>query len=108
MAVTRVIKPEPGSHDVTFTEFRVPDGKTRPTWITRAPDVAALARRLREAGCRFEIEVLTDAARTVSMTVERGPEDDPEVVARRLVGNGKGVPAAVDALVAEAAAKVLS
>lgn len=64
------------------------------------PEVEAKAQKLIQDGCRFEIEMLGDGQ--ISMTCERGEDDEHEVLAAELVPNGPEVPPAVDRMIAEA------
>jgi hypothetical protein len=96
-----------GPHDVPFTQYLRPDGRRRKVCIERAPDVAAQAQRLINAGYHFDIEELMNG--TVSMTVEPDqPDAEGETfpIASELVPNGPAVPDAVDRLIAHAIARI--
>lgn len=83
---------------IRFTQYLMPDGRTRPQWVERPPEIEALAARLTECGACFEIEMLRDT--TISMTCERDNEDgEIDVLAHELCPNGPAVPLAVDRLV---------
>lgn len=99
----------PRPNDVVFTQYLRPHGRPTTVWIERAPDVAAIAKRIIAAGYRFDIEELQD--RTVSMTVARTTRgadgEDDQTIAIEHCPNGPAVPAAVDRLIATAASRVL-
>ncbi len=96
----------PGPNDVPFTQYLRPHGRPVDVWIERDPHVAALAKRLVEAGYRFDIEELSD--RTVSMTVEkRDMREDDAPIAIELCPNGPDVPGMVDKLITTAASRLL-
>jgi hypothetical protein len=108
----RVTQPAParpstlvlGPHDVPFTQYLRPDGRTRATCVERAPAIAALARQVIAAGYHFDIEELSDG--TVSMTCEPnrpGPDGEDAPIAHGLCQNGPAVPMAVDRLIERAA-----
>lgn len=97
----------PGSHDVVFTQYLRPHGRPVKVWIERSPDIAALARKVCEAGYHLDIEELMD--RTVSMTVEPNtPDADGEErpIASELCRNGPEVPDAVDRMIRAAAERI--
>lgn len=89
---------EPGESDVPFTQFLMPDGRTRKSWIRRTPEIGSVAHDLLSRGVRFEIEILQ--TRDVSMTAERDDADgEVEVLAHRICENGPELPGVVDELV---------
>lgn len=94
-----------GPLDIPFTQFLRPDGRTREAAIERSPEIVEQARALLAHGCRFEIEELMD--RTVSMTVERGENEDDGPIAIQLCPNGPDVPPTVDTLIREAYDRVV-
>lgn len=86
---------------ILFTQFLLPDGHTREMWIRRPRAVELLARQLRDAGHRFEIETLTTGE--ISMTVEADGEDGAEIVrSHQICANGPPVLKSVDTMMAEA------
>lgn len=95
-----------GPHDVPFTQYLRPDGRRQQVCIARPPEIAALAKRVLEAGYHFDIEELRDG--TVSMTVESNiPNDDEQApIAIELCPNGPAVPPTVDRLIQTAAERV--
>lgn len=86
---------------IPFTQYLMPHGQRKAVLIDRSQDVAERATQLQEAGCVFEIEMLSDYI-TISMTVERGKD----VLAIAVVPNGPAVPEAVDQIINEAHARV--
>lgn len=92
-----------GPNDVPFTQYLRPNGRKRLIWVERSPEIAAEARRVRNAGYHFDIEELRDG--TVSMTVEPNSpnaDGDDAPIAMELCPNGPAVPSTVDRLVAAA------
>ncbi len=87
-----------------FTQFLLPDGRTRPMTINRFPEVESLASRVVDAGGILESEVLTTGE--VSLTCERDVNGERETLAIEIVKNGPGVLGGVDRLVATAAVKL--
>lgn len=81
---------------IPFTQFLMPDGRTKPVEIDRPEAIATLARGLIDQGCRFEIEVLGTGE--ISMEVVKGES----VLASELCENGPQVPAAVDRMIEHA------
>jgi hypothetical protein len=80
---------------IHFTQFLRPDGRRKTVTIERPPEVEANAKRIADAGLRFECEVLT--TNEVSLTIA----DDDEDLAFEVVPNGPDVPNAVDRLLAK-------
>lgn len=89
---------------IPFTQYLRPNGQPVPMAIDRAPEIEALAERVRQQGGFFAIEVLTTGH--VSMTVETHDEEG-ETIAIEVVENGPGVCEAVDRLVQTAAARLV-
>lgn len=87
---------------IQFTQFLMPDGRQQDVEITRPAEIEGLASELRDAGNRFEIEMLSDY-KTISMTIEDDDEDG-EIILRgmEVVENGPDVPIAVDKMIKEA------
>jgi hypothetical protein len=80
---------------IPFTQYLLPDGRTRPTAFDAPDDVAARARAIIAAGHRFECEVLTTGE--VSLTIH--DVENGEDLAIEVVPNGPEVPEAVVRLV---------
>lgn len=87
---------------IHFTQYMRPDGRKQDTTIERPEVVEALARKIVEAGGRFEIEVLRTGAISLEVVAD-DPDDDLRSVAHELCSNGPEVLVAVDKLVEEAA-----
>lgn len=85
---------------IEFTQFVLPRGERKQTWIERDDDIEALAERFVAGGGWFECEVLTTghASLTACMNRENG-DNDIEI---EVVPNGPGVGEAVDRLVKRA------
>lgn len=89
---------------IHFTQYMRPNGRKQATTIDRPEEVEAVARKVVEAGGRFEIEMLNNG--TISMEVVADDPDDPgelRSLAHELCSNGPDVPVSVDKLVADAA-----
>lgn len=81
---------------VDFTQYMMPDGRTRQQSIEMPENVGLKAKAITDAGFRFEMELLADYT-TVSLTIaDRVAEID---VAHKLVPNGPQVPQAVEDLI---------
>jgi len=90
---------------IEFTQFMMPNGRRKQVKISRPADIEALATELKDAGHRFEIEMLSDY-NTISITVETEDENGDEITrAHELVANGPGVPDAVDKMMKTAYAE---
>lgn len=84
---------------VEFTEYVLPNGRTRIFSVARPPEICEKAEQLKRLGLKLEIEILTTGA--VSMTVE----NDEEAIAHEVVVNGPQVLEAVDKLINDAHAR---
>jgi len=84
---------------IPFTQYLLPDGRTRPEEIDRSPEIEAMACALIADGCVFEIEMLSTGE--ISLEVLHGAQS----LAGRVCANGPAVPKAVDAIVREAHAQ---
>jgi hypothetical protein len=87
---------------IPFTQYLLPDGRTRPQWIVRPADIDALARRFIAAGGRYECEMLTTGE--VSFTAVLDDDDPP--IAIEVCSNGPDVPVKVDELVRNSVARL--
>lgn len=87
---------------VPFTQYLRPNGRKAPVTIERPPEIEALARRLIEGGCTFELELLSTGVVSMECVGPTDEHGDPDSLAVELVPNGPGVPPAVDRLVADA------
>jgi len=87
---------------IPFTQYLLPDGKTMEIVIDRSAEVENMARGLLHAGMKFEIEILSTGA--VSMTCEKsgGQGDEDDTLAHILCINGPEVLRAVDMLIVTA------
>lgn len=81
---------------IRFTQFLMPDGQPKPTWIERPPEVEVKATALIAEGYEFESEVLSTGE--CSFTCGRGED---EMLAIEVCPNGPDVLDAVDRLVEE-------
>lgn len=86
--------------DIEFTQYVLPDGRRKPVLIDRPDDVAQKARRIMDAGHRFECEILTTGE--VSLTIHN--IEDEEDVDIEVVPNGPEVPVAIDRMIERFAA----
>lgn len=80
---------------IEFTQFLLPDGRRQQTLIARPKEIAEKAAAVRDAGGRFEIEILSNGI--ISMEVVHN--EDP--LSMKLCQNDRSVPDAVDELVIE-------
>lgn len=91
---------------IPFTQFLRPDGRRKETGLEATPEVEAKARKLIEAGCVFEIEVLNNDMVSAEVVRERKnpglADEDPEVVAWAMCPNTAEVPPAIAKMVEEA------
>lgn len=92
LTVTQAMPPA-GDRVIHFTQFLLPDGRRNPIEIWRPASIADKADAIRDAGFRFECEVLSTGH--VSLTIT----DDEMDRAIEIVANGPGVLAAVDRLI---------
>jgi hypothetical protein len=81
-----------GTVSIPFTQYLLPDGRTRPGAVERSGDIEEKARRIIDAGFRFEAEVLRTGE--VSLTVF-DPEEEVDVD----IEIGDNLPGAVGPLV---------
>ena len=81
---------------IPFTQYLMPYGERRPAFYDCAPELAQQAAALLNAGCTFEIELLTTGL--VSMSVTQGEIQ----VAHKLCDNGPGIEKHVEKMVADA------
>jgi len=86
---------------IPFTQYLLPDGRTRLMYIERSPDIAAKAQEIIDAGFCFECELLpgpgTFDEATVSLTITGEYRD--HII--HLVENGPKVPETVDQMIKE-------
>ena len=81
---------------IPFTQFLIPDGRTREVSIARSKEVERKAQQILAAGFVFECEHLSTG--DVSFTITDGAKGD---VAVEICPNGPAVPEAVDRLVGD-------
>jgi hypothetical protein len=88
--------------NIAFTQYLMPDGRTKSVKIDRPENIGLKAQKLVEAGCYFEIEMLRTGE--ISMSVEREPVDDDDdgVLAMEVCANGPDVPICVDKMITTA------
>ena len=84
---------------IPFVQFLMPDGRQKPKFIDRPPEIEAMAAAVIESGLRFEVEMLSDY-RTVSLTVADPVEGVDLFI--ELAPNGPEMLDAVDKLVRDA------
>ena len=80
---------------IEFTQFLLPHGQRRQTLIARPKAIAEKATAVRDAGGRFEIEILSNGI--ISMEVVHNEDS----LSMKLCQNDRSVPDAVDELVIE-------
>ena len=91
--------------EIEFTQFFMPNGRSKPTIITRPDAIGEHANCLIATGCRLEIEMLTTGQ--ISMTVEKDNEDgEINLLAHKVCNNGPEVPENVDELLTDAIANL--
>lgn len=84
---------------IEFVQYLMPNGRKRPQWIDRPPDITALANELRSAGVELSCEMLPDY-NTISLSAEMDDADGETVqLAGGLCQNGPAVLDAVDKLI---------
>ncbi len=97
---------------IKFTQFLRPDGRRKQIGIERTPDVEAIADKLVEAGCSFEIEVLRNGVVSMEVVRDVEPENDDDdghrVLASEIVANGTLVNGCVDEMMRNAEGRLSS
>lgn len=88
------------SKGIPFTQYLLPDGRTRQETIDRPADIEEMARKVMAVGGRFEAEILRTGH--VSFEVVKDNGGETETVAIKICDNGPNVLAAVDKLVTDA------
>lgn len=86
---------------IPFTQYLLPNGRTRAESVDRPQEIEDLARQFMKRGGRFEAEILTTGHVSITACIEIGGE--PTDIAIRVVANGPAVLDAVDEVVREAA-----
>jgi len=81
---------------IEFTQYLLPDGRKKDIFIERPPEIEVIAKKLIEAGCHFDAEILSTGV--ISFTCEK--EDD--VLSIELCENGPAVLTAIDKLIIDA------
>lgn len=87
---------------VEFTQFVLPNGNRKRTWIDRPKPVADKANALQVVGVRLEIEVLTSGMVNMEAMVCLPDRLDDKILSGKLVANGPDVPGKVDELIEDA------
>jgi hypothetical protein len=87
----------PSVREIPFTQHLLPHGRTKPTSIAVAADVADKADAILARGLAFECEILSTGE--VSLTVTDPEEGDD--LAIEVLRNGPGVREAVERLIRE-------
>lgn len=82
---------------IPFTQYLMPDGRTRPEVIDRPADIEALAHEAIGRGVRFEVEMLPTGH--ISFEAVRDDDGEIESLAAEISSNGPPVLDAVDRLV---------
>ena len=85
--------------DIEFTQYMLPNGRTKLITIDIDEETGKIARVLQENGVRFEIEILTTGV--ISMTAEMN-DNDENLLAIELCPNGPGIEDVVTKLIATA------
>ena len=85
--------------DIEFTQYMLPDGRTRLITIDVDEETGKIAHALQENGVRLDIEILTTGV--ISMTAEMS-DDDENLLAIELCPNGPGMEDVVTKLIATA------
>lgn len=80
---------------IQFTEYMLPDGRTRPQWIDRPNDIEMKANALIMLGFRFEIEVLTSGM----VSAEIRSSDRERLVVNCIAPNGPGLEVGLDRMI---------
>lgn len=101
---------------IPFTQYLMPDGRTRPMTIDRPAEIERKARDLIEAGYRFEIEVLMTEEISMEIVKDVPDPDINDSLGIEVCFNGPsqetskgtrlGVPEALDKLVTAAWAQL--
>jgi hypothetical protein len=86
---------------IPFTQYLLPNGKTKKIQISLDLETEDLANQFIEAGGCFEAEMLTDY-KTVSLTACFVVDDEMQDIASEVIENGPEVPEAVKRLVESA------
>ena len=88
-------------HDVPFTQYLLPNGRTQCVTIKRSEEIAKKAKELIKNGFMLEVEILRTGQ--VSMTCEYPhPEYGRVAIAHIICANGPEVPKYVDELITKA------
>ena len=85
--------------DIEFTQYMLPNGRTKLITIDVDEETGKIAHALKEKGVRFEIEILTTGV--ISMTAEMN-DDDENLLAIELCPNGPGIKDVVSKLIVTA------
>ena len=86
----------PGPNDIEFTQFLMPDGRSKIVWIERPSNIVKKAAEIQAAGFCFETEMLSDY-KMISLTISDADDD----YAQKVVPNGPKVPEAIDIMISE-------
>jgi len=89
---------------IPFTQFVRPNGRQRPTFITRPAEIEARAKAIVALGYVFEIEELT----TGEASMEVVHAQTKAVLCHGLCKNGPAIPATVDDMINHAYAKLFN
>jgi len=88
-------------NSIPFTQYLLPDGRTRPITIERPKEILDIAEGIIKEGVYFEAEMLRTGE--VSLTAEYDDEEgEQETLAINICENGPGIGDIVDILVKEA------
>lgn len=87
---------------IPFTQFLMPDGRSRNVNIKRPAEIEAQAKKIIEAGHRFEIEVLGTGEISMEIVRDVPDPDISDSIAMEICPNGPEVPTCVDKMIADA------
>lgn len=91
---------------IPFTQYLMPDGRQKEISIERPPLIESLARQAIEAGAVFETEVLSTGE--VSLTMRHCDDEEHTTLCIEVCSNGPSVLDAVDKLVCDSHAALVS
>lgn len=80
---------------IKFTQYLLPDGRQKQITVDRPDEIEKMADSIISRGLRFEAEMLTTGA--ISLTVHDPKEEDDIDI--EVVANGPEVPVAIDRMI---------
>lgn len=88
---------------IPFTQFHLPNGRrTEELFLCENKETAELAKKIIDAGGRFEAEVLRTGHVSLTVTYDVDVEDGRQDIAIKVVENGPSVATAIDELAKDA------